>query len=98
MAVARAGRGFWMILHREHRLVLQGEAAVRAVEQRDVSLLDVLRQRLLVDREAMIHRGDLDFAGGEIFHRMVCSVMALMHFRGLATERDAEHLVAEADA
>ena len=29
---------------------------------------------------------------------MIGAVMALMHLRGLAAERDAQHLVAEADA
>ena len=53
---------------------------------------------VLVDREAVVHRGDLDLAGGEILHRMVRAVMALMHLHGLAAEREAEHLVAEADA
>ena len=56
------------------------------------------RQRLLVDREAVIHRGDLDLAGGQVLHRMVRAVVALMHLHGLAAEREAEHLVAEADA
>src|SRR5689334_10459474 len=47
MAVARPGRCLGMVLHREHRLVLEREAAVRTVEQRDMGLLDILRQRLL---------------------------------------------------
>ncbi len=98
VAVARAGRGLRVVLHREHRPVLQREAAVRAVEQRDVRLLDIRRQRLLVDREAVVHRGDLDLAGGQVLHRMVRAVMALMHLHRLAAEREAEHLVAEADA
>src|SRR4051794_13110580 len=98
MTVARAGRRLRMVLHREYRLVLEREAAVRAVEQRDVGLLDILRQRLLVYREAVVHRGDLDLAGGEILHGMIRAVVALMHLRGLAAECDAEHLVAEADA
>src|SRR3569833_2066714 len=40
VAVARAGRCFRVVLHREHRLVLQRDAAVRAIEQREVRLLD----------------------------------------------------------
>src|ERR1043166_7890320 len=43
MAVARTGRGLGMILHREHRPVLERDAAVRAVEQRDVRLARVRR-------------------------------------------------------
>src|SRR3954462_1468040 len=51
MAVARAGRAFRVILHREHRPVLEREAAVRAVEQRDVRLLGFRRQRVRIHRE-----------------------------------------------
>src|SRR3954469_24215962 len=98
MTVAGPRRSLRMILHREHRFVFQRQPAVRTVEQRDVGLLDILRQRFLVDREAMIHRGDLDLAGGEVLHWMVRTVVPLMHFRGLAAERDAEHLMAETDA
>src|SRR5437899_2000970 len=97
-AVARAGRGLGMVLHREHRLVLERDAAVRAVEQRHMRLDCVRGQRRAVDREAMVHRGDLDLAGGEVLHRMVRAMVALMHLAGGGANRDAEHLVAEADA
>ena len=43
VAVLRAGRGLGMVLHREHRPVGHADAAVRAVEERDVRLLDVRR-------------------------------------------------------
>ena len=98
VAVLRAGRGFRVVLHREHRLVLQLQPAIGAVEQRDVGLLDDLGQAFAVDGEAVIHRGDLDLAGGEVLHRMVRAVMALMHLLRRAAEREAEHLMAEADA
>src|SRR5262249_27581524 len=98
VAVARTGRGFRVILDREHRLVLERDAAVRAVEQRYMRLLGVRRQRGAVDREAVVHRGDLDLAGGEVLHRMVRAVVTLMHLHGLAAEREAEHLVAQAYA
>src|SRR5262245_32441426 len=55
-AVARAGRRLGMVLDREYRLVLEGNAAVRAVEQRDVGLLGIGGQRRAVDREAVVHR------------------------------------------
>ena len=60
--------------------------------------LDRVRQARLVDGEAVVHRRDLDLAGDEVFHGMVRAVMALLHLHGAAAERDAEHLVAEADA
>ena len=98
MAVARAGRGFRVVLHREHRLVFERDAAIGAVEQRHMRLLDILRQRVLVDREAVVHRSDLDLAGGQVLHRMIGAVMALMHLHGFAADRDAQHLMAEANA
>src|SRR5215470_7840787 len=86
VTVTRAGRSLGMVLHREHRLVLERDAAIRTVEQREVRLLDILRKRFLVDREAVVHRGDLDLAGGEILHRMVRAVVALMHLHGFAAD------------
>src|SRR4029078_10778487 len=98
MTVARAGRGLRMVLHREDGPVLEREAAIGAVEQRHMRLLNILRQRILVDREAVVHRGDLDLAGGEILHRMIGAVVTLMHLHRLAADCDAQHLMAEADA
>ena len=63
-----------------------------------MSLLNAVGQRLRVDREAVVHRGDLDLAGGQVLDRVVGAVVALMHLHGLAAEGEAEHLVAEADA
>ena len=97
MAVARAGRSFGVILHREDRLAFELDAGIGAVEQRDMRLLGLGRERVAVDREAVVHRGDLDLAGGLVLHRMVGAVMALMHLQRLGADREAEHLVAEAD-
>src|SRR6478735_890331 len=98
MTVARARRSFRMVLHREHRPVLQRDAAIRAIEQREVCLLNILWQRFLIHRETVVHRGNLDLARGQILHRMVRAVMALMHLHRLTADGDAEHLVAEAYA
>src|SRR5438132_684168 len=54
-AIARPGRGFRVVLHREHRLILERNAAVRAVEQRDVGLHRVRRQRGAVDGKTVVH-------------------------------------------
>src|SRR3712207_6871959 len=40
----RSGRRLRVVLDREHRAVLELEAAVRAVEERDMRLLDMPRQ------------------------------------------------------
>src|SRR5215831_11476586 len=98
MAVARARRGFGMVLHREYGLVLERDAAIRAIEQRHMRLLAILRQRVLVHSEAVVHRGDLDLAGCEILHGMIGTVMSLVYLHRLAAYRDTNHLVAEADA
>ena len=63
-----------------------------------MGLLDIRRQAVAIDGEAVIHRGDLDLAGGEVLHRMVRAVMALMHLARGAAEREPQHLMAEADA
>src|ERR1700733_7374114 len=77
MAVARAGRRFRVVLHRKHRLVFQRETAIGAVEQGHMRLDGISRQARAVDGEAMVHGGDLDLAGGQVFHGMVGAVMAL---------------------
>src|SRR5688572_19004666 len=68
--VARAGRSLGVILHREHRLALELDACVRSVKQRDMRFFRVLRQRVAVHREAVVHRRDLDLAGRQILNRM----------------------------
>ena len=87
-----------MILHAEHILAFDRDAAIGAVEQRDMGLLDALGQGVAIHREAVIHRDDLDLAGFQILHRMIGAVMALRHLLGLAAQRQAQHLMAEADA
>src|SRR5262249_53375914 len=54
-------------------------------------------ERIGIDGESMVVRGDLDFAGDFVEHRMICAAMAELQFVRLATNRDAENLVAEAN-
>ena len=63
-----------------------------------MSLDHAFGQSGAVDGEAVVHRRDLDLAGGEILDRMIGAVMALMHFLRLGAERQRQHLVAEANA
>src|SRR6185437_7828694 len=98
MRVARAGRGFGMVLHRENRLALELDAAVGAVEQRDVGLRRAFWQGFLVDGKAVVHRGDFHLAGGLVLDRMIGAVMALMHLHGFGADREAEHLMAQTDS
>ena len=63
-----------------------------------MALLDAGGQRGRINREAVIHRHDLDLAGGHVLDRMVCAVMALRHFHRPGAQCEGEKLVAEADA
>src|SRR5437764_13434524 len=83
MTVLRAGRGFRVILHREDRLAVERQAAIRPVEQRDMGLDHPLGQAGAIDGEAVIHGSDLDLAGDKVLDRMIGAVMALMHLFGL---------------
>src|SRR5690242_5209530 len=56
MRVARARGGFRVILHGKHRLAVERDAAIGAVEQRDVRLGGALRQRCLIHGKAVVHR------------------------------------------
>src|SRR3954466_2068398 len=87
-----------MILHAERSLVRELEPAIAAVEQRYVRLARIGRQGVAIDREAVVHAGDLDAAVGEALDRMVGAAVALVHLRGARTDREAEQLMAEADA
>src|ERR1043165_2269386 len=98
MAVGRAGRGLGMVLDREGRLVGAAQALVGSVEQRDVRDLGALRQRLRNDSEAVVLRGDLDLARGQVLDRLVGAAMAPLHLARLAAERQRQDLMAKADA
>src|SRR5450759_4809107 len=82
MRVARAGRRLGVILHREYRLALELDAAIGAVEQRNMGLGRTLRHGRLIDRETVVHRGDFHLAGGLVLDRMIGAVMALVHLHG----------------
>ena len=87
-----------MVLDREDRLADEAQSAIGAVKQRDMGLLDAVRQGLGIDRKSMIHGYDLDLSGGEILYRMVGAVVALMHLFRFCTKRETQHLVAKANA
>ncbi len=50
--------------------------------------LGASRQRLRIDREAMILRGDLHPPRAQIHHRMIRAVMAEAELVGVAAERE----------
>src|ERR1700678_2658046 len=98
MAVARARRGLGMILHGEGWPVGKRNAAIRAVEQRHMRFLGIRGQARPIDREAVVHRHDLDLASGEVLDWMVRAMMTLQHLDGPRADREPQELMAEADA
>ena len=86
VAVARARRGLGVVLNREGRAVGQRDAAIRAVEQRDMGDARIGGQRGRVDRETVVHRNDLDLVRGVIHHRVVRAMVALRHLQRAGAE------------
>ena len=86
-----------MVLDRIDWTPCHADAAVGAVKQRDMGLFHALGQALGIHRKAMVHRGDLDLAGGVFLDGVVGAVMAVVHLDGLATQRQRQHLMAETD-
>ncbi len=62
-AIVGAGRGFGVVLHRERLGGLVANTRDRVVVEIAMSNLQAIRQRLFVDRESMVLRGDFDLAG-----------------------------------
>ena len=87
-----------MVLHREGGAVGERDAAIRAVEQRDMRFLRIGRQRRAIYRKTMVHRDNFNLVGGEILDRMVRAMVALMHFQCFGTNGERHDLVPEADA
>ena len=55
-------------------------------------------ERIGIDREAVIVRGDFDALRELVDHRMIGAAMAEFQLVSLAAEREPENLMAEADA
>ena len=95
----RAGRGFGVVLDAEDGLAPVAETFERLVVQVDVGDVDVVRvERIGIDREAVVVRGDFDALGELVHHGMVGAAVAELQLVGLAAQREAEDLMAEADA
>ncbi len=87
-----------MALEAERRAVGAREALQRAVEQRDVGDAAVGRQRVGVDREAVVLRGDHDLPAVEVLDRVVGAVVSEFHFECACARSERHDLMAEADA
>ena len=87
-----------MILDREDRQRFVPQAGDSFVVEVDVRYLDIRRQRIRINRETVVVRGDLDLTGVEIFDRLVAAAMAEFEFVGRAAKNLAKDLMPEADA
>ena len=70
----------------------------RAVVQVEVRHFDVVRHRCRIDGKPVILRRDLDLAGSQLLDGMVRAAVPELQLEGLRAHRQAEDLVAEADA
>ncbi len=55
-------------------------------------------QRIDIDAEAVILAGNFDFAGFEIFNRVVCAAMSEFQFISFAAECQAKKLMSKTDS
>ena len=72
------------------------ERLVVQIHVGDFQLVEI--ERIGVDGESVIVRGDFDLSGDLIQHRMIGAAMAELQLVGLAAQREAQDLMAQADA
>src|SRR5205814_7602659 len=96
--VVGARRRLGVVLHAEHGELGVTQALARSVVQVQVARLPTAAgERRRIDGEAVVLRRDLHAPGREILHGMVGAVVAEGQLVGLATGRESDDLMAEAD-
>src|SRR5258708_13219185 len=95
--IVRAGACFGMPLEAERGPVGAREALQAPVEERHMGGLEVRRERVRIDREAVVLAGDEDRAALQVLHRVVCAVMSELHLHGLGSGGEAHQLMADPD-
>src|SRR6266699_6503701 len=58
---------------------------------------DIRRQRVRIDSETVILRGDRHFAAAQVFHWLIRAAMSKFQLEGRSAEGEAKHLMAEAN-
>ena len=94
-----SGCGFGVILHREHRLVLETQALDSVVVQ--IHFGDDRAgffQFLAGGGKSVVLRRDRDFAGFEVLDRLIAAAVAELQLEGLGAERVGNNLVTQANA
>src|SRR5262247_3208647 len=99
VGVVRPGRSLGVVLHREHRPLAMPQPFAGAVVEVEMRRLPpVRRHRRRVDGEAVVLRGDLDLAGGDVLHWVVRAVVPERQLVRPAAGREAQDLMAQAYA
>src|SRR5437588_12972285 len=93
--VMRPRRGLRMILHAKDWQLPMPHSFHRPVVQINVRHFHFLRQRIRIDGEPMVLRRDRNFAGPQIFHRLIPAAMAEFQFERPSANREPENLMAE---
>src|SRR5437588_656817 len=89
--------GLRMVLDGEDRQLAVGHALDRAIVQVDMGHLELRREGIRIDREAVVLRGDVDAAGAQVLDGLVAAAVAELQLERLSSEGEREQLVAEAD-
>src|SRR5579862_249353 len=96
--VVRAGRGLGVVLDAEYRVFAVPHSLDGLVVQIDVRDFDVGGERVRVDREPVVLRGDCDAPALQILHGLVASVVPELQFEGAPAIGVAEQLMPQANA
>ncbi len=86
-----------MILDGEDGPPFEPDAAIAAVEQRDVRFFDRIWQALAFHCKTVVHGSNFYLSGRIIHDRVICSMMTVRHFYGSAAQCQPKQLMAEAD-
>src|SRR5271157_3728992 len=90
--IVRPGAGFGMVLHAEKPKIPVLQAFLRAVVQVHVGGSGASsRQRVHIDVESVILRGDGNFASVEILDRMVCAMVTELQLVCFSTQCEPQH-------
>src|SRR5450631_4361759 len=96
--IVRAGTRLRMTLKAKRRVLFEGKSLKRAIKERAMGCAHGVRQRRLVNGEAVILAGDEHPAAVEVLHRMIRAVMAELHLDRARAAGKAEELMPQANS
>src|ERR1035437_10397449 len=98
MRIMRSRRSLRVILHAKQRQIPVPQSLERLVIQVDMGQLNfTVGQRIRIDGEVVVVRGDLDLSGLQLFYRMVPAVVPKLQLESLAAEGNPRKLMPQAD-